>query len=101
MEEKFASLERAVELISHGQTLAIGGAMDMAPMAIIREIIKQRKSNLDLICSPSGGINVDILIGAGLVKSIQFGQIAFGEFGGAPNFRRMAQTGQLLCKDTP
>lgn len=99
--EKLANLRDAVASITDGQTLAIGGSMAMAPMAIVREIIRQGKKDLNIICLPVGGMNVDILIGAGLVKSIRFGQVVFEEFGSAPNFRRMAESGMLVCKDTP
>jgi glutaconate CoA-transferase subunit A len=101
MAGKRIGLEKALDLVEDGNTLVMGGGMSMAPMAIIREILKQGRKDLNIVCAPAGGINVDILIGAGLVRSIQFGQVFFDGFGMAPNFRRLAQEGKLLCKDLP
>ena len=101
MGTRLVTASTAVGIIHEGSTVGIGGSMNMAPMCLIKEIIRQNKRDLHLICAPAGAINVDILIGAGLVSSIRFGQVALDEFGTAPNFRRNSEAGALVCRDTP
>jgi len=91
----FVNLEDAVATISSGSSLVITGAMSNAPMALVRELIRQKKTDLHVTVSPVGGINVDLLIGAGAVRSVEFPQISLGEFGLAPNFRRAAEKGSI------
>jgi glutaconate CoA-transferase subunit A len=92
---RFVPLAEAAAAVPSGSRVAIGGAMVMPPMALARELIRQRKKDLDLVCSPIGGINVDILAGAGCARSVEFPQVSMGEFGMAPNSRRAVETGRL------
>lgn len=96
---KFVSLADAAAAISSGSRVAIGGAMVMPPMAMVRELIRQGKKELDLVCSPIGGINVDMLAGAGCARSVEFPQISMGEFGMAPNFRRAVESGRIATRE--
>jgi glutaconate CoA-transferase, subunit A len=73
--------------------LVFSGSMDFSPMALIREIVKQGTGNLHLISSASAAVNADLLIGAGAVDSVEFPQIAFGEYGLAPHFRKLWNPG--------
>ncbi|MHA2295736.1 MAG: CoA-transferase [Candidatus Hodarchaeales archaeon] len=95
-EKKISSLEKAVEWITNGDTLALGGfMMHNHPMALVREIIRQEKRNLSLIISPSAGIAADLLIGAGCVAEIRSTYVGFDHLGLAPSFRYSIQEGLL------
>lgn len=96
---RFVSLSEAASAIPSGSKVAVGGAMVMSPMAFVRELIRQGKSDLDLVVIPIGGINVDMLVGAGAVRSVEFPQISMGEFGMAPNFRRAVETGRIKPRE--
>ncbi len=96
---RFTSLAEAAAAVPSGCRVAIGGAMVMPPMAFIRELVRQGKKDLDLVCSPIGGINVDMLAGAGCARSVEFPQVSMGEFGMAPNFRRAVETGTLETRE--
>ncbi len=96
---RFVPLADAAAAIPSGSRVAIGGAMVMPPMALVRELVRQGKKELDLVCSPIGGINVDMLAGAGCARSVEFPQVAMGEFGMAPNFRRAVETGSLKARE--
>lgn len=93
---QFVTLAEAAAAVPSGTKIAIGGAMTMSPMAFVREMVRQEKRDLDLVVVPIGGINVDLLVGAGCVRSIEFPQISMGEFGMAPNFRRGVETGRIV-----
>ncbi len=95
----FLSLEEAAGLIADGSLIAIGGRMEMEPMAFIRALVRHRKKDLRLVTVPGGGLAVDMLIGAGGVKSVESPQIGLNEFGQAPHFRQSAQRGEIKVLD--
>jgi glutaconate CoA-transferase subunit A len=96
---RFVTLSDAAGAIPSGSRIVIGGGMVMPPMSFVREMIRQGKKELDLVCSPIGGINVDMLAGAGCARSVEFPQISLGEFGMAPNFRRAVEAGRLVPRE--
>jgi glutaconate CoA-transferase, subunit A len=96
---RFATLEDAAAAVPSGSRMAVGGAMVMSPMAFVREFIRQGKKDLDLVVSPIGGINVDMLAGGGAVRSVEFPQVSMGEFGMAPNFRRGVESGRIRTRE--
>ncbi len=96
---EFIGLKDAVSRIADGASVVIAGSMANSPMALIREMIRERKKDLDLFVSPIGGINIDILIGANAVRSLEFPQISMGEYGLAPNFRRASEKGRIKLKE--
>lgn len=78
------------------ESLAVGGMfMHNNPMALVREVIRQKKHIKRLITSPGGCINADLLIGAGLVEEVVTSYIGFEHLGLAPAFRRAAQEGSI------
>ncbi len=95
----FLSLEETAGLITDGSLIAIGGRMEMEPMAFIRALVRHRKKDLRLVTVPGGGLAVDMLIGAGCVKSVESPQIGLSEFSQAPHFRRSAQNGEIKVLD--
>jgi glutaconate CoA-transferase subunit A len=92
---KLMSLREAVRLVSDGAQVAISGGMEMAPMALIREMIRAGLRDLRLVCVGSAGIGTDLLIGAGVLRSVEFSQISLGEYGSAPHFRRRFEQGAI------
>ena len=81
--------------------MALGGHTKHAPMALIRELIRQRRCNLTLITVPTGGLNVDLAVGAGVTNRLHFAQVGLEEYGMAPHFRAAVQEGRLKCLEYP
>ncbi len=99
--KKIINLEDAVKNINKGDTLAIGGfAIYQRPMAFVREIIKQKIKNLNII-GVTNSIESDILIGANSLKSIETSYVGFEKYGLAPNFRNYAEKGKIKVIDYP
>lgn len=93
--EKLCSLSEAVSLIKDGTRIHIGGfAVHHHPMAFVHELIRKGVKDLTLVCH-SGAVEVDLLVGAGCVKKVEFAYIGLEEFGLAPNFRRAAERGEI------
>lgn len=96
---EFIGLEQAASMIHDGAEVALGGRMQMEPMALVAALARAGKKDLRLVTVPGGGLGIDMLIGAGCVASVESPQIVLNEFGQAPNFRRLAQEGRVHVLD--
>lgn len=100
MTEKLIGLDEVSRYVQSGMTVGMGGGpLLAAPMALVREVIRSGARDLHLVACSTGGLALDLLIGAGYAASVEFAQIVFNEYGPAPNFRRYAEAGRLRCKD--
>lgn len=68
-------------------------------MATTRQLIRRRCEALHVVCVPAGGMHVDMLIGAGLVATLETSAVSLGEAGGAPRFMQAATSGTLRILD--
>ncbi|WP_138756383.1 CoA transferase subunit A [Paenibacillus sinopodophylli] len=91
----FISLKEAAKLIRDGEKLGISGHMDMSPMAIIRELIREGRKELHVIFAGAAAFNAELLIGTDVVKTIEFSQISLGEYGFAPQFRKRLEQAEI------
>jgi glutaconate CoA-transferase subunit A len=99
-DEKVTALAEAIRRIEDGSTIALGGLSYFStPMAIVREIIRQKKKDLTLITAAVTGPGADLLIGAGCVRRLISPYVGFEELGAAPNFRRAAERGEIEIEE--
>lgn len=92
---KIRPLAEAAAAIADGMLLGIGGwTLYGHPMALVRELVRQRRRNLRLAPS-AASIAPDLLIGAGCAAEVHCVFITLEEFGLAPAFRRAAETGSV------
>jgi glutaconate CoA-transferase, subunit A len=97
----WTDLPDAAGLVKDRDLVALGGHTRNAPMALIRELIRQGRRDLGLVTVPTGGLNVDLAVGAGLVNRLHFAQVVLEEWGMAPHFRRAVEQGRLQCLEYP
>lgn len=104
---KLVSVSEAIDQIPDGAKIAIGGSLiRKAPMALVREIVRQKKRNL-ILYSWSSGMDYDMLIGAGCVKEAWSSYCGLFQLGMAHNFRREVEKhnvrfvdlSETCCKD--
>jgi len=100
MDDKVMTAAQAAGLIGSGMHVGVGAGMDMNPMTVIREVIKNRVRDLTLTSVLTGGYVADLMIGAGSVSTVQFPQIVMDEFGLAPCFSRAAKEGRLRMMES-
>lgn len=86
--------------VKSGCSLAIGGLhFHNTPMVLVREVIRQ-EIKIDRLVPPiDGSINADLLIGAGLVSSVQVAYLGLEIFGLANRFRAAAECGKIEVRD--
>jgi len=98
--DKRIALGDVPRYVRTGMTLGLGGGPVMiTPMALLREVLRSGARDLHLVAASTGGLGLDVLIGAGAAASVEFAQVILNEFGQAPNFRRWAESGRLACRD--
>lgn len=69
------------------------------PMAIVAPLLRRAPKRLALVGVPTAGLSFDILIGAGLVESVETSAVSLGEAGGAPCFMRAITGGRIKMMD--
>jgi len=93
---KVVSLKEAAKFVENGMMLGMGGCNShMGPSAFARELIRRGIKDLTIVPTNNTGYQTDILLGAGCVKTIYVSYVGLDYIGPAPNYRRLAETGQL------
>ncbi|MDO8211027.1 CoA transferase subunit A [Conexibacter sp. CPCC 206217] len=96
---KALSLSEAAALIPDGAELALGGhTLRRHPMALIHELIRQGRRELRLL-GWNNGIDVELLVAAGAVASVETSCVSLSQFGLGPAYRRAAQSGRIAIVD--
>jgi len=99
--DKLVSLEEAAGHVADGEVVALGGALSYRePMALVRELVRAGRRDLHLIGS-AHGVDVDLLVGAGAVRVLEESYVGYEQdFGLAPAYRRAAESGTLVLRET-
>jgi acyl CoA:acetate/3-ketoacid CoA transferase alpha subunit len=78
----------------------MGAGMERAPMALLRELVRQRRQGLRLAGVVGGALNLDFLVGAGAAVSVDTCSVTLGRFARTgPNFQRHVQNGRIRALD--
>lgn len=95
-ESKLTNAADAVgRLVHDGDVIMLTAEMDAVPMALVRSVIRAGRRELTVVGIPGNGLAGDMLIGAGAAVAAEVCHISLGSFGPAPNFKRLAEAGQL------
>jgi glutaconate CoA-transferase subunit A len=94
--DKQSSLADAASLVKDGAIVALGGGLSARlPMALVRELVRQRRRGLHLVGS-AHSIDVDLLVAAGAVRRCEESYVGFEQdLGLAPAYRRAAEEGSI------
>lgn len=86
-----ADLSALAARVEDGDTVALGGkTLHRAPMALVRELVRQEKTDLTLV-GLANGLDVDLPCGAGTASAVHYGYVGFEALGLAPNYRRAVE----------
>jgi glutaconate CoA-transferase subunit A len=90
---KLRPIAEAMPDIADGSRIMVAGAhFNNVPMALVRQLIRQKVRGLELVPTPSAGLWVDMLVAAGAVAKVHVSYIGMEFLGLAPNFRKAAET---------
>ena len=99
MQVKRATLAEAASLVSDGDVVALQNmATQAAPMALVRELIRQERRELALVCLV-GGIALDWLAAAGCMSRFIGNAVSMEQFGLAQRFRRAVEAGRIRMEE--
>ncbi len=97
MAVQMLDLSAAAAMVPDGASVGIAG---FSPMALVRALARRHARDLHLVGVPTGGLAVDLLIGAGCVRSLESSGVHLGEHGFAPHFSRAACDASVRILDS-
>jgi glutaconate CoA-transferase subunit A len=94
------ALDEALAVVEDGATVGIGGAVTAGhPMALVRGLARRGVRDLTVV-TPTGGIEVDLLIAAGCVRRVVGSYVGVEVVAGVgPVFRRAVEEGRVEVVD--
>ena len=96
---KVMSIEEAANLVHDGDVVALQNmATQAAPMAMVRELIRQQKRNLGLVCLV-GGMPVDWLAAAGVIDRLIGAAVSMEQFGLCQQYRKGVEEGRIRVEE--
>ena len=99
MQEKRTTLSEAIELVSDGQVVALQNmATQAAPMALVRELIRQQRRGLALVVLV-GGMAVDWLAAAGVIDRLIGAAVSMEQFGLCQQYRQAVEDGRIKVEE--
>ncbi|WP_419919510.1 CoA transferase subunit A [Candidatus Poriferisocius sp.] len=97
--EKLTTLAEAGALVRDGDTVAIQNmATQAAPMALVRELIRQGRQDLGVVCLV-GGIPVDWLAAAGTINRLVGAAVSMEQFGLCQRYRKAVEAGAIRVEE--
>ncbi len=98
--DKLTTLEQAAAAVKTGAQLVMSANLQRAPMALLRQLVRQGTRDLRVVGVVGGDINIDFLVGAGAVKVVDTCSVTLGEFARTgPNFARYVLAGRVRSLD--
>jgi len=97
---EIVSVDTLASRIAPGSLLAIPPDYSGVSMAATRALAARGVKDLRILCVPTSGIQVDILIGIGAVAGLEAAAVTLGELGLAPRFTASIKAGTLAMQDT-
>ncbi len=93
-------LDALAARIPDGSRVAIPTSRHGVAMQATHALINRRVRDLHLVAVPTAGLQVDLLIGAGCVKTVESAGITLDEHGQAPRFVAAVKAGTINVLDT-
>lgn len=93
------TLDRLAAMIPNGAKVAVPPDYSGVAMELTRAMIRRGIRDLHLVCVPVSGLQAELLIGAGAVKTLETSAVTLGEYGGAPRFQEALKRGAFRMLD--
>jgi glutaconate CoA-transferase subunit A len=92
-------LEALAARIPDGARIALPPDYSGCAMAAVRALMRRPVRDLHVVAVPAGGMQVDMLIGAGCVARVEAAAVSMGENGLAPRFTAALKSGEIEMWD--
>jgi glutaconate CoA-transferase, subunit A len=92
-------LEALAGRIPDGACVALPADYSGCALAAVRALIRRGARNLHTVSVPQGGMQLDMLIGAGCVGTVEAAAVTLGEYGAAPRFTAAIKAGSIAMRD--
>lgn len=93
-------LKTLTQRVADGVLLAVPPEYSFVPMTLIRALIQRPVKDLHVLAVPIGGMAIDMLVGAGCVKTLEAAAVSLGEAGPAPRFTAACEDGTIAMRDS-
>ena len=99
IQDKRASLAEAASLVQDGDVVALQNmATQLAPMGVVRELIRQGRRNLGIV-GLLAGIPVDWMAAAGVMDRFIGGAVTMEQFGLCNRYRKGVEAGAIRVEE--
>lgn len=100
MRDKVNTLEQAAAQVKTGAQVVMSANLQRAPMALLRQVVRQGTRDLRVVGVVGGDLNIDFLVGAGVASVVDTCSVTLGEFARTgPNFSRYVLEGRVRSLD--
>jgi glutaconate CoA-transferase subunit A len=96
---EFVDLEALAGRIPNSARIALPPDYSGCAMAAVRALMRRPVRDLHIVAVPAGGMQVDMLIGAGCVARVEAAAVTMGENGLAPRFTAAIRAGEIEMWD--
>src|SRR5262249_18908112 len=93
------TIDEALRPIEDGCMLVVARPSAGVAMTATRALIRRGVKGLHLVALPVGGLQVDLLVGAGCVEVVEAAAVTLGEHGLAPRFSAAVMAGTIRMMD--
>jgi glutaconate CoA-transferase subunit A len=97
--DNLVPLESLVQALADVASVVVPPDRSGVAMAATAAWLRRRPRGLHLICAPIGGLQADLLIGAGAVARLETSAVTLGEAGAAPRFVEAIKRGAFEMRD--
>lgn len=96
---KVCNITQAADLVADGDVVALQNmATQLAPMALVRELIRRERRELTIVCLV-GGIGVDWLAAAGVLNGLIGAAVSMEQFGLCQQYRKAVESGKVKVQE--
>ncbi|MEH6544782.1 MAG: CoA-transferase [Sneathiella sp.] len=99
LSDTIVTIDELVDAIEDGAKMAIPADYAGVSMAATRALIRKGVKDLHIVGAPTTGLQAELLIGAGCVRTLESSALTLGEYGPAPRFTKSVRDGELLLID--
>src|SRR5579862_5458122 len=94
-----SSADELAARVPNGAKIAVPHDTNGVAMELSRAMIRRGVKDLHVVCVPVAGLQVDMLIGAGCVATLETSAITFGELGTPYRFHDALRRGSIKLLD--